>query len=173
MKTLILIFSAILLSSCVATPNMLGTAAAVAAKPTQESLKSYFDFENATNQNGEKVSIDQESQSNEFIVSVDDCAQKSIDKYTEDFLAESAEDASMAALGAAAAPAVGGALGGVLLAPVAIIAAPAALAYTAYNAVDAASQIAERFESEKEYALVMKQCINESGYVVNFKDLSQ
>mgnify|MGYP006225931581 CR=1 FL=1 len=173
MKTLILILSAIFLSSCVATPSALGTAAAVAAKPTQDSLKSYFAFEKATDENGEKVTLDEESTSNEFVVVVNDCAQKSIDQYTEDFISTSADDAvndaSKAALGAAAAPALGGAL----LAPVAVFAAPAALLYTGYQAIDTASKIAERFESEKEYALTMQQCISELGYKVDFKELTQ
>ena len=177
MKTLILILSAIFLSSCVATPSALGTAAAVAAKPTQDSLKSYFEFEKATDENGEKVTLDEESTSNEFVVVVNDCAQKSIDQYTEDFISTSADDAvndaSKAALGAAAAPAMGGALGGALLAPVAVFAAPAALLYTGYQAIDTASKIAERFESEKEYALTMQQCISELGYKVDFKELTQ
>ena len=173
MKTLILILSAIFLSSCVATPSALGTAAAVAAKPTQDSLKSYFAFEKATDENGEKVTLDEESTPNEFVVVVNDCAQKSIDQYTEDFISGSADDAvndaSKAALGAAAAPALGGAL----LAPVAVFAAPAALLYTGYKAIDTASKIAERFESEKEYALTMQQCISELGYKVDFKELTQ
>ena len=66
--------------------------------------------------------------------------------------------------------AAGGAVGTTLLAPVAVIAAPAALAYTAYNALDTASQITERFESEKKYAQMMQECINEGGYRVDFKD---
>jgi len=166
-----------MLSACVATPSALGTAAAVAAKPTQDSLKSYFNFENAMDINGNNVALNEDSQPTKFGEKVNACAQKSIDQYTEDFISESAEDAvndaSKAAIGAAAAPAVGGALGGALLAPVAVFAAPAALAYTAYNAIDTASQIAERFESEKEYATAMQQCINEAGYKVDFIDMTE
>ena len=178
MKTIILIIASILmLSACVATPSALGTAAAVAAKPTQESLKSYFDFASAKDVNGNNVTLNKDSQPTEFSETVNICAQKSIDQYTEDFISESAEDAanqaSKAAIGAAAAPALGGVLGGALLAPVAVFAAPAALAYTAYNAIDTASQIAERFESEKEYASAMQQCINEAGYKVDFIDMTQ
>ena len=166
-----------MLSACVATPSALGTAAAVAAKPTQDSLKSYFNFENAMDIKGNNVALNKDSQPTKFGEKVNACAQKSIDQYTEDFISESAEDAvndaSKAAIGAAAAPALGGALGGALLAPVAVFAAPAALAYTAYNALDTASQIAERFESEKEYALAMQQCINEAGYKVDFIDMTE
>ena len=173
MKNLIIILSVLILSACVATPSAFSTAAAVAAKPSQDSLKSYFEFEKAADKNGKTVTLNEGSQSNEFAKTVNDCAQNSINQYTEDFLSESTEDAAKAALGAAAAPVLGGALGGVLLAPVAIFAAPAALAYTAYSAVNAASEIAERFESEKEYAIAMQQCIDESGYKVDFKVMTK
>lgn len=169
MKTIIIAFALLILSACVATPNTLNTAAAVAAKPTQESLKSYFKFEEATDKNGKRVSLSENSKQSKFGIKVDDCAQMSIDQYTEDFISESAEGA----LNDASKTALGGTMGSALLAPVAVVAAPAALAYTAYSSLDAASQIAERFESEKEYAQMMRQCINEAGYRVDFIELNQ
>ena len=165
MKIVIIASSFLILSACGATPNALGTAAAVAAKPTQESLKSYFNFEGATNKEGNKVTFNEDSTQSTFSVRVNDCAQISIDKYTEDFISDSAEDA----INDVSKTAAGGAVGTTLLAPVAVIAAPAALAYTAYNALDTASQITERFESEKKYAQMMQKCINEGGYRVDFK----
>ena len=166
MKIVIIVSSFLILSACVATPNALGTAAAVAAKPTQESLKSYFNFEGATNKEGNKVTFSEDSTQSTFSIRVNNCAQISIDKYTEDFISESAEEA----INDVSKTAAGGAVGTTLLAPVAVIAAPAALAYTAYNALDTASQITERFESEKKYAQMMQECINEGGYRVDFKD---
>ncbi len=167
MKTIIIILSFLILSACVATPNTLNTASAIAAKPTVESLKSYFKFEEATDKDGKRVTLDEDSQPSKFSIRVNNCAQISIDQYTKDFISESAEEAASDA----SKMALGGAMSGALLAPVAVIAAPATLAYTAYSSLDAASQIAKRFESEKKYAQLMQQCINEVGYRVDFKEL--
>ena len=157
----------------VATPSALSTAAAVAAKPTQESLQSYFDLTAATNSAGSPVTVD----ANElFKSSLDDCATKAIAKYDEDILAEVAEDATsglaaQAAGQAAVATGAGSVVGGALLAPVAVFAAPAALAYSAiYNAANTAAEIAARFEAEKDYALQMQQCVSESGFNINLID---
>lgn len=167
MKNFLAFASAIILASCVVTPSALDTAAAVAAKPTQESLKSYFDFENVTNSNGDQILTKDES----LQKNVNDCADKSINQYTQDVISETAENAATDAAAVAVGASAGSLLGGVLLAPIAVIAAPAALAVTAYSAVNTAAKLAERFEAEKEYALLMKQCISESGYSINFKEL--
>lgn len=167
MKNFLAFASAIILASCVATPSALNTAAAVAAKPTQESLKSYFDFESVTNLNGDQILTEDES----LQKNVNDCADKSINQYTQDVISETAENAATDAAKVAVGTSAGSLLGGAILAPIAVIAAPAALAATAYSAVNTASKLAERFEAEKEYALLMKQCISESGYSINFKEL--
>ena len=172
MKNLFLIVCMVALAGCVATPSALSTAAAVAAKPTQESLQSYFDLTAATNSAGSPVTVE----ANEFFKSsLDDCATKAIAKYDEDILAEVAEDATsglaaQAAGQAAVATGAGSVVGGALLAPVAVFAAPAALAYSAYNAANTAAEIAARFEAEKDYALQMQQCVSESGFNINLID---
>ena len=169
MKNLFLIFSIIALAGCVATPSALSSVAAVAAKPSQKSLQSYFDLTAVTDSAGSSVSLE----TNElFKLSLNDCASKAIAKYDEDFLAEASEDAigevtSQAAGQAAMATGAGSLVGGALLAPVAVFAAPAALAYSAYNAANTAAEIAARFEVEKDYALQMQQCVSESGFNIN------
>ena len=61
----------------------------------------------------------------------------------------------------------------VLLAPVAVIAAPAALMYSAYNVANAVSEIAARFEAEKDYALMLQQCVSESGYTISLIEFEE
>lgn len=172
MKLISLFLCFIFLAGCVATPSALSTAAAVAAKPSQESLQSYFDLSAATDSNGASVSMDDNEG---FRSSINSCASEAIAQYDQDVLSEVAEDATsdlaaQAAGQAAMATGAGSVVGGALLAPVAVFAAPAALAYSAYSAVNTAAEIAVRFEAEKDYALQMQQCVGQAGFTINLID---
>lgn len=164
MKNLVILASALLLSSCALAPSTLGTVAAVAAKPTQESLESYFDLEAATDASGALVSVDDASLNS----SLDDCGAKAIAQYEQDLLDEAADSVKGEIAGeAAVASGAGSLVGGALMAPVAVLAAPATLAYTAYKT---AEEMAVRFEAEKDYALKLQQCVGESGFVIELID---
>ena len=59
MKNLLFVSSVLLIvSSCATTPSALSTAAAVAAKPSQDSLQSYFDLSKSSDSSGAMVSIE-------------------------------------------------------------------------------------------------------------------
>lgn len=172
MKLFYLFLSFIFLAGCVATPSALSTAAAVAAKPSQKSLQSYFDLSVSTDASGASVSMDTNE---EFRSSLDSCSSEAIAQYDKDVLSEVAEDATadlaaQAAGQAAVATGAGSLVGGALLAPVAVFAAPAALAYSAYNAVNTAAEITARFEVEKDYALQMQKCVSKAGFTITLID---
>ena len=45
--------------------------------------------------------------------------------------------------------------------------------YSAYNVANAASEIAARFEAEKDYALMLQQCVSESGYKISLIEFEE
>ena len=169
MKNFLFVISFLLIvSSCATTPSALSTAAAVAAKPSQESLQSYFDLSKSSDSSGAMVSIETDD---EFKITMDKCSSQAVAQYDKDMMSEVTDDAK----GDLASQATGQALiasgaGSVLLAPVAVIAAPAALMYSAYNT---ASEIAARFEAEKDYALMLQQCASESGYTISLIEFEE
>ena len=164
MRNLLILASALLLTSCAIAPSTVGTVAAVAAKPTQESLESYFDLEAATDTSGALVSADDEALNS----SLDDCGIKAIAQYEQDLLDEAADSVKEEIVGGAAvASGAGSLVGGALMGSVAVLAAPATLAYTAYTT---AEEMAARFEAEKDYALQLQQCVGESGFVIELID---
>ena len=172
MKNFLLVISFLLIvSSCATTPSALSTAAAVAAKPSQESLQSYFDLSKSSDSSGAMVSIETDD---EFNIAMDKCSSQAVAQYDEDMMSEVTDDAK----GNLANQATGQALiasgaGSALLAPVAVIAAPAALMYSAYNVANSASEIAARFEAEKDYALMLQQCVSESGYTISLIEFEE
>ena len=172
MKNFLLVIGFLLIvSSCATTPSALSTAAAVAAKPSQESLQSYFDLSKSLDSSGAMVSIETDD---EFNMAMDKCSSQAVAQYDEDMMSEVTDDAK----GNLASQATGQALiasgaGSALLAPVAVIAAPAALMYSAYNVANAASEIAARFEAEKDYALMLQQCVGESGYTISLIEFEE
>lgn len=172
MKNFLFVTSVLLIvSSCATTPSALSTAAAVAAKPSQDSLQSYFDLSKSSDSGGAMVSIETDG---EFKMAMDKCSSQAVAQYDKDIMSEVSDDAQ----GDLASQATGQALvasgaGSALLAPVAVIAAPAALMYSAYNVANAASEIAARFEAEKDYALMLQQCVSESGYKISLIEFEE